>query len=218
MTELVRTLTPITSGNTFKEWIASRDPNLPKMNPLLEPVFDLIAEIPGFLDTFHRSEDRIQASVFHNIYGGRKCPFLVLSYIDLMQQTNRVSVTDQKIEWDDPQTEKKIAKFFGFIATGTGIGYVYLRPFFESAVLEMMFEKHGDDRILEVMDRWTSNQRVGTFCNFIQLVEEWDALREYPTEWGISVSRAHDCKKWETSMSEVMEKYRISYNKIKYSV
>lgn len=209
MTEPVRTLTPITSGNTFQEWIASRDPKASKVNPMLESVFNLILEVPGFIENFHCAENEVQMHIIHMLVSGSKCPIFTNHYLRLLQETDNISlISDRSADFGDPEIESMTGIFFGQIVSGSGIKYRYLKPIAEVTVLKMLREKYGDDRVNEVMQYWVENEMSGYFCEFLQFFEAWEEVCDYPADWGMNISRSHVCNDLTIYRESVIQNFR----------
>lgn len=217
MTESSAALTAITSGSTFEEYMQSiEDNNVEEFlkdynvnSALVRDELPKVLYVPGFIERFHCAEFALQKKVLYILKNG-KCVWSTYNHLKLIQDSglDHVEVSSWRApmaSWHAPYCDGRNGRptaHFGNEAIGLLITILSqhegvnlgLFPQIDTRTLTLLAIKHGEDKVLGIIDLWTKSNITNTFYDFVQLVEDWDSTRIYPLEWTLNVITTHRCE------------------------
>lgn len=169
----------------------------------------LIEEIPEFLEIFNKSDFSVQKRILKMMKNG-KCTMNSFMHLKLLHDTgldyhkvNNWEILDSHSKYSPSRNKNTVGStelsdsihnFFRCIAGVRFSALFYTPPKINSRTLLMLTFKYDEERVIEAMKRWIDLKPENSFYDFIQLVEDWDNLKEYPLEWSLKVISTHQCE------------------------
>lgn len=217
MVNTTSALRPITSGSTFEEYVQSvKDNDVEEFwknyntnSALVRYQLEKVLYVPGFLERFHCAEFTLQKKILFMLKNG-KCVWSTYNHLRMIQDTdsdhNEISswsspMGDWVLPYCDGQNGRPSERF-GNKALGLLIVIASVHnginlkvfPQIDARTLTMLAMKHGEEKVIGIIDLWSKSNLTNNFYDFVQLVENWDDTSVYPLEWTLNVIGTHRCK------------------------
>lgn len=208
---------PLTRGRTWKTYMNSLRGTWSQevldyhdlMYRLATTNFKKLLLVPGFLGRFHKSEFHLQRMILERLEQGN-CIWMTAMHLKLIHETNidnrdllqwvAVRPNDKdSVVWSaqekrpSEEFEARIRDILNFIRMRSEPdGYIssHTVDFLTGMLLGV---KHGEAKVTHILNMWIDQEVKNNYYDFVQTVENWDKVKEYPIEWGVSLIESHVC-------------------------